>query len=467
MRAITLPTRFFFGAAPAAPSPTPSEPIAPAPTPTGPDKPRKGGIWLLLAGLILGGGAWLAVERQSASGPASPIFSAQTAKVDFRPLETTIRVGGTIQARNYASIIAPRMRGPRDAGRSTLTLMELAEPGSTVEPGGVVARFELKWLEDHIDDKKSAMTQSLAKVEKRRADIMIVRETDRQTAVTAKAEYGKAQLDLRTAEVRSEIEGEILANLAEEFQAAWKQLEYANELKETAHAADLATFKIQVAEDRLHLERHERDFVKMAVTTPIGGLVVMETTYKGGGQFGQSEEGDQVYPGSLFMRVVDVSEMIVAAEINQVDIQAVHMGQRAAVRLDAYPDLELEGRIVAIGAIASRGSSGGGRYSRGSSGLFLKNIAVEIAIDATDPRVIPDLSASADIILGEAPEGLVVPREAVRAGEEGTFVYVRQGDRFVTRSVELGSRNDTHTIVESGLKTGEEVLLGDRPPPAA
>ena len=467
MEGSVLPTPKPFAAAPAAPLPEPSEPAAPEVAPKGPQKPRRGGIWLLLLGLLVGAGAWLAVENQgSISGPASTTLAVRTAKVDLGPLETTLRVGGTVQARNFASISAPRMRGPRDSGRSDLTLMELAQPGSIVKPGETVARFELKWLEDHIDDRQSAMTQSLAEVEKRRAEIMILRETDRQAAVNAKAEYEKAELDLRTAEVRSDIEAEVLANLAEEAKATWRQLETANTLKEDAHAADLETFKIQVQEDRLHTERHERDFEKMDVVAPLGGLVVMETMYKGSGQFGQTSEGDQVSPGARFMRIVDTSEMVLTAEVNQVDIQNIRMGQKATIRLDAYPELELEGRISAIGAIAESGGGGGGRYSRGSSGLFLKSVPVEISIDTPDKRVIPDLSASADIVIEHEADGVLVPREALRSDDEGAFVWVRNGQGFQRRAVQAGSVNDTHAVVESGLESGDEVLLSERPPQA-
>ena len=134
------------------------------------------------------------------------------------------------------------------------------------------------------------------------------------------------------------------------------------------------------------------------------------------------------------------------------------------MRLDAYPDIVLEGRVASIGAIAD---SGGGRFSRGSSGLFLKKIPVEIAIDSSDERVIPDLSASADIVLTDQPEeGPIVPRAAVREGDSGPFVYVRQGQKFVTRSVELGDVNDTHALIRSGVEKGEEVLLSEPPPQA-
>ena len=176
----------------------------------------------------------------------------------------------------------------------------------------------------------------------------------------------------------------------------------------------------------------------MTVKSPIGGLVVMETMFKGGGTFQQTSEGDQVYPGSLFMRVVDTSDMVVSASINQVDIQNVRMGMMAEVRLDAYPDLVLEGRVSRVGAIASMGA-GGGKFMRGGSGNYLKTIPVEVSIKVTDKRVIPDLSASADLLLKEEEADVLAPRESVRVEDGKHVVYVRDGEGFETREVQLGT----------------------------
>jgi len=462
MNATHLPAGRFFSASPLSPQPVEPEPNSPGPALAPPSDPkRRGRGWiavLVVALLAVAGLTWFLGNR--GAQPASPGAALRTAVVGPAALEPTLRVGGAITAKNYSAIRAPRMRGPRDAGRQTLTLMNLAEPGSIVEAGALIAEFELKWLEDHIDDQRSALVQAKSNVDKRRAELMILEETERQAAATSKGDHGKAALDLRTIEVRSAIEGEVLKLNEQETEAAYKQLEEQLTLRRIANEADLAKLKITVQESRLHLERHERDHEKMRVTSPLAGLVVMEPMYKGGGQFQQTSSGDQVYPGALFMRVVDLSEMIVSASVNQVDVQSVRIGQKALVRLDAYPDLRLEGRVIGIGAMAT---SGGGRFNRGSSGLFLKQIPIQIAISSDDDRVIPDLSASADILLNHFEADVVAPREAIRRDGERTFVYVRNGDDFAERDVELGELTATTVAVVSGLSSGDEVLLSKPP----
>jgi multidrug efflux pump subunit AcrA (membrane-fusion protein) len=453
--------------------PTPSRQASPPPvaTPEPPEQEKKGGGygWLIvLLGIGVGALIFTVTDTDFVQPAAQTAVNLRTATVAPGKLDRSLRVGGTIAAKDFAAIRAPRMRGPGDAGRSGLILMSLAEPGSMVKAGDTIAKFELKWLEDHIDDRKSSMVVSESQVDKRRAEQMIEQETDRQAAVTAKAEYEKAVFDLRTAEVRSEIEAEVLKNLAQQAEATYKQLEEEIALKKAAHEAELAALKITVEEDRLHLERHLRDFERMEVTSPVSGLVVMEPTYKGGGQISQTEEGDQVYPGSLFMRIVDLSEMVLTAYVNQVDVQRVRVGQTADIHLDAYPELSFEGKVVSIGAIAQdgSGSSSGFRYG-GGAGLFLKTIPVDIEIKADDKRVIPDLSASADIHISTNSDGLLAPREAVRMEGEQSFVYVRKGQAVERRNVEIGEKSDTHVVVLSGLSSGDVVLLESPPAPQA
>ena len=115
-----------------------------------------------------------------------------------------------------------------------------------------------------------------------------------------------------------------------------------------------------------------------------------------------------------------------------------------------------------MGAIAGQG---GDPFRRSGSGLYLKTVPVEIAIDAQDERVLPDLSASADIQLQKIPAEVIIPRSAVKGDSaERHVVYVRGPQGFEPRQVELGDYNDTHVIVTAGLEAGEEVLLSEPPP---
>ena len=419
----------------------------------------------ILAGIVIASMIWALSSRESALRSGQGSTQVRTAAATFGEFTKSLRIGGTIETMRYAAIRAPRMRGPRDSGSSQLTLSMLAEPGIIIPAGSVVAEFELRWLVDHIQDRESIRTVVQANARKRESEIMILRETERQARLAAKAESDKADLDVDTAEVRSKIEAEILRNVAHEAHATRQQLEQEGEFMEAVHGADLRMEQLNVREEDLHIERHVRDLERLRVKTPIPGMVVLEATYKGGGQYAQTKPGDQVYPGSLFMRIVDVSDMIVNASVNQVDAQTIGIGDKALIELDAYPGERFEGRVLELGAVASS-SSGSGKYSRGSPRPFLKQIPIRVLIESKDDRILPDLSASVDVIYSGPQSGVIVPREAIRSepGADGRpFVHVAQNGTYHKRPVQVHDINDTEALVASGLDSGEEVLLTGLP----
>lgn len=450
------------------PLPTIPDPAdAPAPAPKRRAKPSGPGFGLtlglcVLASVVVGLTSLLPSGKQG-----SPV--AGVSAIDRWAAATTgqlvkvLRVGGTIETMDYASVRVPRMRGPRDSGRADLTLTMLADSGAIVRKGDSIAEFELRWLVDHIEDRESIVVTARSNYRKKEADTAILKETERQARVTAKAEYEKAELDVRTAEVRSVIEAEVLKNVAAEAKATWQQLEDEGRFKERVHAADLRVESLTVRKEVLHVDRHVRDLARLNVKAPIGGMVVRETMYLNR-QFAQAKAGDRIYPGALFMRIVDVSQMVVNAAVNQADSQSVRIGDEAFVELDAYPGERFRGRVLDLGAVASSAPAGS-PFSRGSPGAFIKHVPLRVLIEDKDERILPDLSASVDVLASHRPRGVIVPREALRSDEAQSraHVFVRAAEGYQRRFVTVSDTSDTEALVASGLSVGEEVLLSQLP----
>ena len=432
------------------------------------DSGRRVWPWLVVAGVVLGIGVFTLVSTAPATQSPSSFTVVDTVTVSRQRFVHTLRTGGTLGATNFAVMRAPRMRGARDrggggGGGSGLTIQSLAEPGSTVQAGDIVAVFESKRTEDMLDSFESNLAQTKRRSASREADLMVSSETLKQSFRRAKGEADKADLELGTAEVRSEIQAEILGLRAEESKATAGQLERELELTETANSAALKSLRIDVQQDESRLARTKADLEKMRLRTPVTGLVVSETSFRGG-SFSQSAAGDQVNAGSPFLRIVDLSSMAVFADVNQADAQLISMGAPVTVQLDAYPGNSFEGRVRSIGAMAVSGSSsgGGGRGMRGggrggTTGQWVRNVPIEIEILDQDDRIKPDLSASADILVEAEEDALVIPRAALGTASDGNIVWVQQDGRFVERPVEVGQLSDTEATIRSGLVEGDVI----------
>ena len=455
--------------------PTPQPPDAPPSAPASPPKWRAGGK-LLPALVILAGmaaAAWwnLGPHQQTTAGSNGGTGALRTAKVLYGKFDKTLRVSGVIGARNYAAIVAPRLGGRHGGGRtssvggatlspvstggSELILMKLAKPGSLVKNGDVVAQFDTQWEEDHLEGHKARVVQARALVDQRKAELAIQAEAQQQSLRVARAEHDKARLEFRAAEVRTEIDREKLKLNVEETQVRVQQLEEEAELRKLSHQAELRGLEMQADEERGHVERHTRNLERMAMRASISGIVVLLPIPRPG-QIGQVQEGDQVLPGAYFMQIVDLSKMVLEGTVNQADSHGVTLHQPATIRLDAYPGLVLTGRLTALGAMASSSNRG---FRSGSRDIYVKQITARFAIDAHDSRVIPDLSASAEVKMKTVERALQIPLEAVMEDKGKTYASLRQDAGFQWREIQLGMRNHTHAIVAAGLSEGDAVAL--------
>lgn len=337
-----------------------------------------------------------------------------------------------------------------------LVLVSTAKPGSWVKKGDIVAEFDREDMLNRLDDFKARVTQAEATIKSIRAQLEVLKDAHQHSIRVAKANLDKALLDLKTIPVRSANASEILRLNAEEAEATHKQLLSEVKFMEQSLSAQLRIAELARDEAKVELQRVQANVDRMVVRAPIDGMVVMQTVIRGGEQ-AQIQAGDQIGPGQPYMRIVDPSSMLVDAAVNQVDAERIRVGAQATVRFDAYPDLALPARVVAIGAMPK---AAGWRLE------YVKEIPVTLKLERLDPRVIPDLSVSADVEIAAEQAAAVVPLEAVFRDAPGRppYVFVRRGSAWETRPVELGLVNHIAAAVRSGLKAGEVIAL--RRPPA-
>jgi multidrug efflux pump subunit AcrA (membrane-fusion protein) len=179
------------------------------------------------------------------------------------------------------------------------------------------------------------------------------------------------------------------------------------------------------------------------------GLVVMASVFRGG-EMAQIQQGDQVSPGQQVLKIVDTRTMQVEGSVSQSDSGDLRVSQPAKIGFDAFSDLRFSGKVHSIGALAV----GGWRQN-----FFIRSVPVRVQILGADPRLIPDLSAHANIVLETLPSQLQIPIGAVQEENGKAWVQVKRGEQFERREVKLGKRNSMNVAVASGVQAGEEVRL--------
>jgi hypothetical protein len=402
----------------------------------------------VLAAVVVGaGGAAYQLWLKPARAVPAQALLARTAKVTRGPLERTLRVSGQTTAGNFVNMTAPELRGP-ESGKF-LVILKLAKAGSLLRKGEMVATFDAQSTEDHVDDIEDTIRQAEADIRKRKAEQAVEWEATLQTNRAAKAAWAKAVEDARASGVKTDIEREELQLAVDEAAARFKQQEQDLANRKAFYASELRILEVTALRHGRHLDRHKKDLKKFAVYAPMDGLAVMQPIFRGG-EMGQIQEGDQIYPGQPFMKIVDPNSMLVDANANQAETGLLRLGQTVRIGLDAFPGLTFPGKVSAIGALAVSGWR---------DNPYIRKVPLRCSIQGKDPRLIPDLSAYADVVLERAEDVIQAPLGSVREENGRPYVMVKNAIGFEKREVALGIQNEVSVAVTDGLQPGDEVRL--------
>jgi biotin carboxyl carrier protein len=447
----------------------------------------------------------LQTQATTASGAASAVSSVTVVSQD---LQRVFRLSGTTAALRYAELKVPQMRGGRGsslgevttsvstgarsgrgggggtgganvsrmvgfsmgggggmnmAGRGGgpgLTITEMAAGGTIANEGDVVVRFDTEDQQTSLENFQQTVKQNRANMATFEAQLEVQRKSHALSISQAKSDMDKADLDYRTIEVRGAIEAENLRLAAESARATYNQVLNEVPLMETSLGSAIKSNNLALQESEAELKRLQANLDKMTLRAPFRGLVVVKTVQRqGSSDMAQIKVGDSVGYGQSVVDIVDTGSMVLNATVNQVNADMIKVGAKARVRLDAFPEVLLPAEVMRVGAMPSQSTS---RTD------FVKSIPVMLKINGTDPRLIPDLTGSADVVLETEPGTVVAPRESIfRDSPDGKpYVFVRGREGWARRDVEVGLMNYIQASIRSGLKAGE-VIARERPPKAA
>jgi len=241
-------------------------------------------------------------------------------------------------------------------------------------------------------------------------------------------------------------EGKILAKLEDDqeklslFQAENALKTAESELKKAKISSSKNVIEErarQVKEKKLELQLKKRDLEDTILKAPFSGVVSRI--------YVKVVSGQNISASKDILRLIDMDKLFADVFVDETDISQVKIGQRAKITLDAYPDETFLGKVVYIAPGTTT-----------SSGLVV--IEVKIELEKANPKLKPGFTASADIIVGEAKNVLILPVEAVNERGGKKFAVVLKKGKPSLRHITVGVSDGTNVEIKSGLKEGELVL---------
>ncbi len=373
------------------------------------------------------------------------LFGIKTVPVETRQITSGLSTNGVVRARPDArGIVVPPVAG-RIVLRTGLTI------GSAVGRGEQIGS-----VEQILDvSGQAGLEQQRLEVEAQQRDVEAKRLELRNTVLSLQGQQAQQRASANQARTRLEQARRELrrsANLLEVGAAPRKRVEEATTAVKVAEqevtAADrqvvLLDNQIKQAQSGMNIfqapsvNQPTRSF---PITSPVTGTIneVKVTS------------GQLVETGTEIMTVVNLSTVLIEAQVFERDLPAVRESTRAS-----FTSAALSGEVYTIGT-----ADGDGRLVSISQTVNEQTRTVSVIYEMRNPlgRLRDGMFIEVTIDTSGGRQVLSVPKQAVVTEQGQTFVFVFDGgESFEKRAVALGAEGADFYEVKSGIKEGERVV---------
>lgn len=462
--------------------------------------------WLLILALVSGIG--YAVYYQLAIVPIQTARrSIVTGSLERQTLAIKITANGTVKPERSINV------SPKESG---VLKRLLVKEGDSVKQGQILAEMDNSDIQGQFTQARGQLAQAEANLQKAQAgnrpqDIAASQaQLDEAQANLQKAQAGNRPQDIGQAQARLQSAQAVLSQAEDDFRRNQQlynsgaiSLQIVNQKRADR---DSAQGEVTQAQQALALQKagsRSEDIAQVQAvvrqrqqalallkagtrTEDINSARAQVTSARGSLQTIQTKNNNTIlrapFDGVITQKFADPGAFVtpttsgsavssatsssvlslastnqVVANIAEVNIAKIKLGQKVIITADAYPGETFEGRVSQIAAQATVEQN-------------VTSFQVKVAIvNDTKKLLRSGMNVTADFQVGELSNALVVPAAAVVRQDNATGVYVMKANQKkpVFVPIETGATVNKFTEVRSGLTGTEKVLLsfppGSRP----
>lgn len=317
---------------------------------------RRTTVWISIGALLLvalGYYFW----QVNAERNAAPVFVTEPASKGN--LTLTVAANGTVQPTTSVSI---------GSELSGTVLRVLVDVNDKVKKGQVLVELDTAKLTDQVARSRAAVSTALARV------------------TQAEATVKEAQGNLARLEEVARISGGKVPSKAE--------LDSGRATLERAQADELSA-RANVLDARAAASTDETNLAKASIRSPINGVILTRSVDPG------NAVAASLQAVTLFTIAEDLAQLRLQVNVDEADVGAVKVGQKARFTVSAYPSRNYPASIT--------------RVAYGST--ITDNVVTYITylqVDNSDLTLRPGMTASATITSTERHDVLLVPNTALR-----------------------------------------------------
>lgn len=333
-------------------------------------------ITLILIGVIaLGGIVWAKKQSSSVTVPSAAVgneLSPGPAQVSapgrVEPISEEIALGAEISGRLKAVLV---------------------EEGDRVSRGQSVAILEDADYRARVDSAEALLLQKEAEL---RRIVNGSRDQERREALAASREAQAFMENMRTEWDRrqglfrtGDIAREEVERAERQYQVARARFEASVQrhalVDAQAREEDVARAEADISLARARIAESQAMLEKTVIRSPLDGIVLRKHL-----RTGESVSSATTGAAQPIVTLADLSHLRVRADIDEVDVGRIEVGQRAYVTADAYGEKQFWGRVVRVGQVLGK-----------------KNIRTNEPVEKVDTKILEtliDLDPGSDLKIG-------------------------------------------------------------------
>ncbi|MEN6393907.1 MAG: efflux RND transporter periplasmic adaptor subunit [Anaerolineaceae bacterium] len=441
--------------------------------------------------LLVGGGSYLFWDKTT----------AKTESESTSVLETTVAYNGelTVMASGTGTVVAAKSIDMAFEYDGTVTELNVSV-GDKVKQGDLLAKLQTEYTEEEIQAGIANAELELTQAKNELEQLYITAEANKTTALNNISTYAEevrdAQYNVDNYLMPSSLQGmdpiEALDYTKEQLDAARaafepykfdaqdnstrrKLLELYNQAQSNYNSAVTRLqyqYVLEVAEANLKKAREDYEAYKdgptetelaeanQKITSAEAALasaketVSIATLYApwDGTVTSITADVGEYLGTNTFLVLSDLDDPTLEVSLDESDLELIAVEYPAEIIFDAYPDVTYTGTVTAVDPTIATSNN-------------VNTITAKVKIDKSqiqDGMTFPiGLSASVDIIAGQAENAVLVTIDAIRDIGDGEYaVFVMENGEPVLRTVTIGLKDTTTAQITSGLKAGEIVSTG-------
>lgn len=321
------------------------------------------GLGAALLAAAAGAGLWLA----AGGGPAPDPFVAEAASRG--PLTVTVTATGTVEPTNLVEI---------SSELSGIVREVLVDHNDAVEVGQRLALLDTAKLDAQLAHARASLTARLARVVE--AEATLREATDQHERVQALADRNFSTIQARDAAIAN--------------------------LRRAEAAVAVARADADVARADLLLD--ETNLAKACICSPIRGVVLERNVEQG------QVVASSLQAPILFTIAEDLAQMELRVDVDEADMGSVRVGQTARFTVEAYQGRSFPAAISEL------------RYAPQTIDGVVTYEAL-LSIDNADLLLRPGMTATAEIVVAQVDDALLVPNAALRFTPPASAEDARSG----------------------------------------